>query len=143
MVMESAFTHPPQLHELKRLLSRTSAIGGACDLDLLVFLYRHPRTLLTSEQLAGFVGYNLKDIAKALDAFIEAGLLERTTPQSTHAARMFVLLLDSPQGGPQLRALLDLASTHVGRRVILEALNARESTSEQSSAVPELRLKIS
>jgi hypothetical protein len=59
---------------VKRLLARTPFIRGACDLDLIGFLHRHPRRLLTTEQLAGFVGYNLKEIAKSLDGFIEAGL---------------------------------------------------------------------
>jgi hypothetical protein len=123
--------------EIKRLVTRLPVIQGACDLDLLVFLYRHPRALLTSEQLAGFVGYNLKPIAKALDAFIEAGLLERTAQQSTHAARMFHLLLDGPHGD-DVRALLELASTWVGRQSVLEALNGRPSP--RSGAGPELKL---
>jgi hypothetical protein len=113
----------PQREEARRLLAGAPIVRNACDLDLLVFLHRHPHTLLTSEQLAGFVGYNLKDIAKALDAFIEAGLLWRTAQQSTHAVRMFLLQLDGPQGGA-VRALLELASTRQGRRQLLAALNA-------------------
>jgi hypothetical protein len=92
-------------------------------LDLLSFLYRHPRALLTSEQLAGFVGYNLKEIAKALDASIEAGLVERSAQHSTNEARMFLLLLDAPNRD-DVRALLELASTRSGRQSILEALKA-------------------
>jgi hypothetical protein len=128
-----------QPEDVKRLLALAPVIQSACELDLLAFLHRHPRTLLTSEQLAGFVGYNLKDIAKALDAFIEAGLLGRTTPHSMHAARMFLLLLDGPQGGPA-RALLELAGTREGRRAILEGLHPRESRPEQPGTAPELRL---
>jgi hypothetical protein len=124
-----------QLEDVKRLLARTPVVQSACDLDLLAFLHRHPRTLLTSEQLAGFVGYNIKDIARALDAFIETGLLGRTTPQSLHAARMFLLLLDGPQGEP-VRALLGLAGTREGRRAVLEALKAPEP-----GVPPELRLE--
>jgi hypothetical protein len=108
--------------EVTGLLARVSVIEDACHLDLLSFLYRHPRALLTSEQLAGFVGYNLKEIAKALDASIEAGLVE-TTQHSTNAARMFLLLLDAPNRD-DVRALLELASTRSGRQSILEALKA-------------------
>ena len=108
---------------VSRLVARVQVIEDACHLDLLLFLYRHPRALLTSEQLAGFVGYSLKDVAKALDAFVEAGLLERTAQQTEHAARMFLLLLDAPDGD-DVRALLELASTRSGRQSILEALNA-------------------
>jgi hypothetical protein len=69
------------------------------------------------------VGYNLEEIAKALDASIEAGLVERTARHSTNAARMFLLLLDAPNRD-DVRALLELASTRSGRQSILEALNA-------------------
>lgn len=98
---------------------------SACDLDLLVFLRRHPRTLLTSEQLAAFVGYDIKEIAKSLEAFIEADLLERTQ-NPMHAARMYLLVLDSPQHGG-IRELLKLASTRNGRRSILQALDPGRS----------------
>lgn len=116
--------------EIRRLLAQAAIIQSACDLDLLVFLRRHPRTLLTSEQLAGFVGYPLKNIAQALDTFIEAGLLGRTAQQSGHAARMFLLLLDGPQGGG-VEALLGLAFTRHGRQAILEALDGSGSGPKQ------------
>ncbi len=125
--------------ETQRLLARTPIIQSACDLDLLTFLHRHPRTLLTSEQLAGFVGYALKDIARALEAFIDAGLLGRTAQQSGHAARMYLLLLDGPQGGG-VRALLTLATTRSGRQGILDILNEPRSSPEQLAATPSLTL---
>jgi hypothetical protein len=136
--MPTSFDYKTRLQSTKRLLARTPFIQNACDLDLILFLHRHPRILLTSERLAEFVGYNLKDIAKALDSFIDAGLLERTQ-QSTHAARLFVLLLDGPQMGG-VRALLDLASTREGRGVILEALKAPGQGTGRPGAGPELRL---
>ncbi len=117
----------------KQLLARTPSIRSACDLDLIAFLRRHPRTLLTTDQLAGFVGYNLKEIAQSLDSFIDAGLLERTAQQSLHAARMFVLLLDQPRAGG-VRTLLELSSTREGRKTTLEALKTRDGVH------PELRL---
>ena len=123
----------------KRLVDRAPAIRNACELDLMAFLYRHPRTLLTTEQLAGFVGYSLKDIAAALDAFIEVGLLERTTQQSMHAARLFSLLPDGPHGGG-VRALVELAATRKGRRDILDALKASGSRPDQPTTGPRLRL---
>jgi hypothetical protein len=137
--MPTSFYGQKQPEETKRLLSRAPVIQNACDLDLIAFLHRHPRTLLTSEQLAGFVGYNLKEIAKALDAFIEAGLLARTTQQSLHAACMFVLLLDGPQG-EGVKAVLELGSTRAGRQGILEALNARARRPDQPGVGAELRL---
>lgn len=104
---------------------------SACDLDLLVFLHRHPRTLLTSEQLAAFVGYDIKEIAKSLEAFIEAGLLERTQ-NPMHAARMYLLILDGPHHDG-IRDLLKLASTRNGRRSILQALDLPRSQARKES----------
>ena len=116
-----------------------AVIQSACELDLLVFLHRHPRNLLTSEQLAEFVGYPLKEIAKALETFIEAGVLERTAQQSGHAARMFRLLLEGPQGG-SVHTLLDMASTRQGRQRILEAMHQGRDSSEPLAGSPALML---
>lgn len=137
--MPTPFNENLRPEALKQILAQVPVIQNACDLDLLLFLHRHPRTLLTSEQIAGFVGYNIKDIAAALDGFIEAGLLGRTTQQSTHAARLFLLLLDGPQG-PGLSALLELARTREGRNATLEALNGGRPRRGQTSPSPELRL---
>jgi hypothetical protein len=111
--------------DIQQMLSRVPCVTGACELDLLVFFYRHPRSLLTNEQLSAMVGYDTKEIAKSIDAFVDAGLLERAqTP--IHAARMYLLVLEGPQtGGP--KELLNLATTHQGRRDILEVLVAGSS----------------
>lgn len=111
--------------EITRLLARAAVIRSACELDLLVFLHRHPRSLLTNEQLAAFVGYDTKQVAQSIDGFIEAGLLERTQ-NPKHAARMYLLVLDGPQGGG-LRSILEIATTRQGRQTILEHLNSRRS----------------
>jgi hypothetical protein len=55
--------HDPE--KIKQLLARTPVIRNGYDLDLLVFLYWHPRTLLTSEQIATFVGPDMKLVAQA------------------------------------------------------------------------------
>ena len=56
--------------EAKRLLAGAPFIRGACELDLLGFLYRHPHILLTSEQLAVFVGYKMKQVANSIEVFV-------------------------------------------------------------------------
>lgn len=120
------------------LLARTRVVRNACDLDLLVFLHRHPRTLLTSEQLAAFVGYDIKEIAKSLETFLEAGLLERTQ-NPMHAARMYVLELDGSKDDG-IRELLKLASTRTGRHGVLQALNSERSQPEKESPKARRRL---
>ena len=115
------------------LLGRTPEIRSPCDLDLLVFLYRHPRSFLTSEMVAAFVGYDIKEIAKSLDTFIDAGLLERTQ-NPMHAARLYLLLLDGPEG-VALRALLKLASTREGRQNIVRILARTDPGAEPKKSV--------
>jgi DNA-binding MarR family transcriptional regulator len=121
--------------EANRLLAHIGVIHSACDLDLLVFLHRHPRTLLTSEQLAALVGYNMNEVAKSLDVFLEAGLLERVQ-SPTHAARM--LVLNGPASG-EVKALMKLACTRQGRRNLLEILQRGRAHTE-SGAYQHLRL---
>jgi len=113
----------PDPAEIRRLLAGTSLIRNGCDLDLLVFLYRHPRTLLTSQQIAAFVGRDMKVVAEALDAFIAAGFVERLQ-NPTHADRMYLLVVHGPEG-KGLDRLLELASTRQGRQEILTILNSR------------------
>lgn len=102
-----------------------------------MFLHRHPRTLLTSEQLSAFVGYDIKEIATSLEAFMEVGLLERTQ-NPKHAARMYALELDDPQhsGVPEL---LKLASTRNGRHRIRQALSSANSRPDKKSPQAERR----
>ena len=128
---------PPQSEHARRLLADAPVIRDACDLDLLVFLHRHPRTMLTSDNLAALVGYDMRQVGKALDAFVDAGILQRIQ-SSTHAARMYLLSLEGPSGGP-LKAVLEIASTREGRRKILEALNNRGPHTKPEAA-QQLRL---
>ena len=119
VVSDKRSTNDPT-QNIQQLLARTAVIVGPCELDLLLFLYRHPRTLLTNEQLAAFVGYDMKQIAKSIDAFIDAGLLERAQ-NSLHVARMYLLVIEGEESGG-LKTLLRMASTGEGRRDILRVL---------------------
>ena len=105
---------------VRGLLDRIGAIKDPCDLDLLLFFHRHPRTVLSSERLALYVGYELSQIAKSLETLIAAGLLTRLQ-RPTAGARMYVLASDNPRGG-WLDALLRHASTRQGRLATLAAL---------------------
>ena len=118
---DKPFTNDRKPKDIQRLLASLPSIAGICELDLLTFFYRHPRTLLTNEQLAAFVGYDMKQIAKSVDVFVEAGLLERTQ-NAAHASRMYVLVIEGPQR-EELNAFLELALTRQGRRDILQVLD--------------------
>jgi hypothetical protein len=84
----------------------------------------------------------MKEVGAGLDAFANAGFLERSAQPSSHAARMYFLVLDSDNGGG-LQTLLELASTREGRLRILDALNEGKSkkpgTSGERVEIIELR----
>ena len=112
--------------EIAQLLDRLGELRRRCDLDLLLFFARHPRAMLTSETLASFLGYDLGEIADALDALLAAGFLTRQqTP--AHAARMYVF---SPPAPPddRLPRLVHLAGTREGRLALRALLAGRDAT---------------
>lgn len=112
--------------DIDRLLNRVAVLRHACDLDLLVFFARHPRTLVTSEQLATWLGHDLKQMAQSLEVLLDAGFITRTQ-NATHAARLYVFAIGGSNGG-WLPALLKLASTRAGRLAMMTELLRRTST---------------
>ena len=106
--------------DARQLLARVGVVRHRFDLDLLIFFARHPRALLTSEQLAAFLGHELVQIADSLDILLGAGLLTRTQNRN-HAARLYVFVLGD-SSGDWLPSLLRLASTREGRLALLAEL---------------------
>jgi hypothetical protein len=68
-----------------------------CDLDLLLFFHRHPRVLMTTERLAAYVGYDVKQIGRSLDTLLGAAVLQRS-PNPTHEARLYFLRVGADEG---------------------------------------------
>ena len=66
----------PDHDHAQRLLDRIGALQHPCDLDLLIFFARHPRTLLASEQLAVLLGYEFTQLAASLDLLVGAGCVD-------------------------------------------------------------------
>jgi hypothetical protein len=120
---------------VRDLLDRVVCLSHPCDLDLLLFFRRHPRTVLTSEHLALYAGYELSQVAQSLETLIGGGLLTRTQ-RPTGTARMYLLTVGGPLGG-WMEALLRLASTRDGRLAVIAALSrAHPSTDPSSACVP-------
>ena len=112
----------PTIEEARTLLHRASVLREPADFDLLVFFARHPRTLLPSESLGALLGYELKDIARSLEALLECGLLKRTQT-SAHAARLYVFAAEAPPDW--LPPLLKMAATRTGRLALRQLLANR------------------
>ena len=104
----------------RRLLNSIGFLRHPCDLDLLLFFIRHPRSLLTSDQIAAFLGYDLKRIADSLDLLLTAKLLTRSQSPA-HAARLYVFAPNGTSGG-WLPSLVEAVSTREGRLVLRAAM---------------------
>lgn len=102
------------------MLDRIPGLRHACDLDLLLFFYRHPRALLTGEHLVAYLGYDHDQAAKSLEGLIEAGLVSRSQNPS-YTARLYVLELDALPGD-LLSAFLKIAATRPGRQEVMRLL---------------------
>lgn len=102
------------------MLDRIGVIRRPCDLDLLVFFYRHPRALLTAEQLIAYLGRGNEEVVKALEGLIEARLVTRSQHPS-RTARLYVLELDALPGG-LLTTFLEIAISREGRQELLQLL---------------------
>lgn len=108
--------------DLRTMLDRIRGIRHACDLDLLLFFYRHPRALLTGEQIVAYLGQDRERVAKSIEGLIDAGLVTRSQNPS-RAARLYVLEMDAVPGG-ELAAFLEIAATRPGRMEIMRLLDA-------------------
>lgn len=111
-----------------------------CDLDLAVFFARHPRSLLSSDSLSAFLGYQIADIAQSLDVLIAAGILRRKQT-SAHAARLYELTIEHSTGDEFLDRLMALASTRHGRLALLQELAHRASGSGDAAPAADAGLR--
>jgi len=111
------------------MLDRMPGLRHACDVDLLLFFYRHPRALLTGEQLVTYLGYGREQVVKSLELLIDAGFVTRSQNPS-RTARLYVLELDAFPGG-LLSSFLKVAATRQGRQ---QAMGLLKSGSHRSPA---------
>jgi len=116
------------------LLDGINAIRDQADLDLLLFSFRHPRALLTVDQLAAAVGHNRARVEASLAALIAAGLLGQLQ-HPTRPAYIFVFRPDEEDRSAAVMSLLEIASSRSGRLALLEALHARATTTPHQRKV--------
>jgi len=111
-----------QHEQVHRLLDRFAVLRDPCDLDLMLFFVRHPRALLSSDQIAALLGYPVERLGDSLDALVTANLLSRTQ-KPNGVARMYVF---ADRVAPDwLSSLVELASTRAGRLALRNALEDR------------------
>jgi hypothetical protein len=106
--------------QIRQWLNGTDAIRSACDLDLLRFFMRHSHALLTTEQIANFVGYSQSQIDEALEHLLAGGQVTKLKGRAADADLYIVEPGDGTDGS--MTSLLDLASTRDGRLAVIDAL---------------------
>ena len=140
--MTTEWVYPPLMSPKRMwdLLDRLPALRTTCDLDLLLFFYRHPRAVLPGERLALYVGHDNPEVAKSLDTLIAAGILTRVQGP-TRSVRMYLLSSVGTPGG-WIDALLRMASTREGRLAMLAVLAERQRAPESpATGGSELRVE--
>ncbi len=110
--------------QVHRLLDRIAVLRDPCDLDLLLFFVRHPRALLSSDQIAALLGYTVKRLGDSLDVLVTAELLSRTQ-RPNGIARLYVFA--DGVVPDWLSSLVELASTRAGRLALRNALEDRRN----------------
>ncbi len=108
--------------QVHRLLDRIPVLRDSCDLDVLLFFVRHPRALLSSDQIATLVGCGVKKLGDSLDVLVTADLLSRTQ-KPDGVSRLYVF--DDSVAPDWLPSLVELASTRAGRLALRNALEIR------------------
>lgn len=106
--------------EAERLLDRIGVLRHPCDLDLLLFLVRHPRSMLTSDQLVAYLGYTVTQVGDSLDVLHAANLLRRSL-SLTPPVRLFMLTAEG-RAAEWLPALMNTVSKQGGRLALRQAL---------------------
>jgi hypothetical protein len=119
------------MDDARALLDRIPELQRPCDLDLLMFFAKHPRTLIAGEQLAQLLGYQLSEIARSRDVLLAAGFLTRIH-NPTRRPRLYVFATGD-EDGRSVPALVALASTREGRLALRQVLASAPAAVADSS----------
>jgi hypothetical protein len=113
-------------------LALVDALTRQCDLDVLLFFSRHPRALLTLDDLVSRVGYSHEEVRAALHVLQGAGLMawSKNAFEDLEASRLYQLTPGTWED--LLPAFLWAAKTPEGRRALRLALRRSAGHEEVS-----------
>ena len=115
---------------------KTLGIESLCQWDVLVFLYRHPISLLGAEYLACLLGYASGPVVAALDVLESLGLVERSRVSQGVRLYRFTVPAD-PQRGDASEQLFAPANLRAGRVVLCKKLRAGDRTPQEGLQSPQ------
>jgi hypothetical protein len=110
--------------DLEGLLT-TLAMPSLSQWDVLVFLYRHPTSLLSGEHIARLLGYATALVVDALDQLEPMGLVKRSRVDQGVRLYQFNVPAESPRGDA-LNRLLTLADSRPMRLFLAKRLQRGE-----------------
>src|ERR1700738_976777 len=96
---------------------KTLGIESLCQWDMLVFLYRHPSILVSTEDITSFLGYATAEVVAALDSLESSGLVERS--RASQGVRLHQVTASAePARHDALERLMTLADSHTVRLLL-------------------------
>jgi DNA-binding MarR family transcriptional regulator len=96
---------------------KTLGIESLCQWDMLVFLYRHPSILVSTEDITSFLGYATAEVVAALDSLECSGLVERS--RASQGVRLYEVTAPAdPTRRDALERLMTFADSHTMRRLL-------------------------
>jgi DNA-binding MarR family transcriptional regulator len=107
----------------------TLGMTTLCQWDVLMFLYRHPTSLVGADVIARLVGYGSDLVVAALDVLDGLGLVTRSRVSQTARLYQFTVPTD-PQRRDAWARLLALASQRVGRVCLAVRLRGSDPTAQ-------------
>ena len=116
---------------------KTLGIESLCQWDVLVFLYRHPISLVGAEYLACLLGYASGPVVAAMDVLESLRLVDRSWV--SQGVRLYRLTVRAdPQGRDASARLFALANSRAGRVVLSKKLRAGDATPLEGLQAPAL-----
>jgi hypothetical protein len=110
--------HPenPAAAEVEAWLT-TLGVETVCQWDVLVFLYRHPTSLVGADHVARLLGYSTECVVAALDVLASLGLVTRSRVSQGARLYQFTAPPEPPRGGA-LDRLMALGEHRAGRLLL-------------------------
>lgn len=95
---------------------KCAGIESLCAWDVLVFLFRHQSSLVSAEQIAGFVGHPTGEVVTAVENLEELALVSRS--RVDQGVRLYQFTVPGGPRGDALDRLFKLAVHRQGRLLI-------------------------
>ena len=113
---------------------KTLGIESLCQWDVLVFLDRHPSILVSTDDIARFLGYATAEVVAVPDSLESSGLVERSRVSQGVCLYQVTAPAD-PTRRDALGRLMTLADSHTVRLLLGRRLRGNDRPDQNKKAV--------